>query len=113
MDASGRGFMPFAAQMRYAARSVRVLPLAASGLAAGVLASGGAAAAAPAPASGGCAAVEVLAARGTGEPQSGSVIMGGLVNAIAQRTSGQVYQVRYPASTDYVNGPNEGASDAL
>lgn len=72
-------------------------------------AAGGAAPAAAGP----CAAVEVLAARGTGEPQSGSLIMGSLPRDIAQRTGGQVYQVRYPASVDYINGPNQGADDAL
>jgi cutinase len=64
-------------------------------------------------AAGACTNVEVLAARGTGEPQSGSLIMGGLSNGIAQRTQGDVYQVRYPAGVDYLNGPNQGATDAL
>jgi hypothetical protein len=68
---------------------------------------------APAPAPGGCAPVEVLAARGTGEPQTGSFIMGGLTRGIAQQTQGRVYQVRYPAVADFLNGPNQGATDAL
>jgi cutinase len=64
-------------------------------------------------AAGGCTPVEVIAARGTGEPQTGSLIMGGLSNGIAQRTQGDVYHVRYPASIDYLNGPQQGATDAL
>ena len=39
--------------------------------------------------------------------------MGGMPAEIAQRTGGHVYQVRYPASVDYVNGPGQGATDAL
>jgi cutinase len=93
--------------LRRPARSVAVLSLGAVGVAGGLTA-----AAAPAGAAN-CAPVEVIAARGTGEPQSGSFIMGGLVNTVAQRTGGEVYQVQYPASTDYVNGPNQGATDAL
>jgi cutinase len=76
---------------------------------------GGAGVAAPPPApAGACAPVEVLAARGTGEPQqTGSFIMGGLTNGIARQTGGTKYEVRYPASTDYFNDPNRGAADAL
>ena len=65
------------------------------------------------PPAGPCAPVEVLAARGTTEPQSGSFIMGGLSNGIAAQTGGRVYQVRYPATQDFANGPNQGATDAL
>ena len=66
------------------------------------------------PPAGGCAPVDVLAARGTGEPQqTGSFIMGGLSNGIAQQTGGTKYEVQYPASTDYLNDPNTGAADAL
>jgi cutinase len=74
---------------------------------------GGGAAPGPAPAPGSCAPVEVIAARGTGELQSGSIIMGGLSNGIAQQTGGRVYHVVYPASVDYLNGPGQGAADAL
>jgi cutinase len=62
---------------------------------------------------GACAPVEVIAARGTTEPQSGSFIMGGLSNGIASATGGRVYQVQYPAAADFANGPNQGAADAL
>jgi pimeloyl-ACP methyl ester carboxylesterase len=73
---------------------------------------GGGAAPGPAP-TGSCAPVEVVAARGTGEPQTGSFIMGGLTNGIARQVAGSVYHVRYPAGVDYMNGPNQGAADAL
>jgi cutinase len=89
-----------------------VLSLTALGIAACTSPGGGGGGGA-APPSGGCRAVEVLAARGTGEPQAGSIIMGGLTSGIAQRTQANVYQVRYPASVDYLNGPNQGATDAL
>jgi cutinase len=78
----------------------------------GAPAGGGGALPGPAPA-GGCAPVEVIAARGTGELPTGSFIMGGLTNGIARQVGGSVYQVNYPASVDYVNGPNQGAADAL
>jgi cutinase len=103
--------MSFGAQMRVPARSVAVLSAAALGVAGFATSHATAVGAAQAAAS--CSAVEVLSARGTGEPQSGSIIMGGLVSAVAQRTGGHVYQVQYPATTDYVNGPNQGAGDAL
>jgi cutinase len=98
---------------RIAALSLSAIGLVAMGSACtSAPAPGGGGGAAPAP-GGGCTAVEVLAARGTTEPQSGSFIMGGLSNGIAQRTQGNVYQVRYPAVADFVNGPNQGAADAL
>jgi hypothetical protein len=74
---------------------------------------GAAVVSAPSAGAAACAPVDVIAARGTGEPQSGSFILGGVTSAIAQQTGGSVYQVRYPATTDYVNGPNQGATDAL
>jgi cutinase len=74
---------------------------------------GGGSFAGPAP-TGGCSPVEVLAARGTGEPQqTGSFIMGGLTNGIARQTGGTKYEVKFPASTDYFNDPNKGSADAL
>jgi hypothetical protein len=97
---------------RIVALSLSAIGLAAMGSACTAPAPGGGGGATPAP-GGGCSAVEVLAARGTTEPQSGSFIMGGLSNGIAQRTGGKVYQVRYPAVADFVNGPNQGAADAL
>jgi hypothetical protein len=89
--------------------SLGALPLAASGLGAcappgGGGGGGGGGAAA-------CAPVEVLAARGTTEPQSGSFIMGGLSSGIASRTGGRVYQVVYPAAISQNFTP--GVTDAL
>jgi hypothetical protein len=62
---------------------------------------------------GGCAPVEVLAARGTSEPQSGSMIMGGLTRGIAQQTGGTTYEVRYSSSAEYMVSPQEGVTDTL
>jgi cutinase len=62
---------------------------------------------------GSCKPVEVIAARGTSEPQQSSIIMSGLGNGIAQQTGGSIYQVVYDAGFDYLNGPGQGASDAL
>ena len=61
----------------------------------------------------GCPDVEIVSARGTTEPQSGSFIMGPLNQGIAAQTGAAIYQVVYPASTDFVNSPNAGVSDAL
>jgi cutinase len=102
--------VPSTAISRSVARRVSLLSLTAVAFAACTTSGGGVRAAA---APGACTPVEVLAARGTGEPQSGSIIMGGLASGIAQRTQGSVYQVRYPAGVDYLNGPNQGATDAL
>jgi hypothetical protein len=65
------------------------------------------------PGSPGCPNVEIVSARGTTEPQSGSFIMGALNQGIAAQTGAGTYQVVYPASGDFVNSPNVGVSDAL
>jgi hypothetical protein len=91
--------------------SLSALPVAAGGMAACTAPDGGGGV--PAPVPGGCAKVEVLSARGTTEPQSGSFIMGGLSRGIASRTGGIVYEVNYPSSAEYFSSPQIGVTDTI
>jgi cutinase len=88
--------------------SLAALPLAATGLAACTGAPGGGGGG-----GGGCSPVEVISARGTTEPQTGSLIMGGLSRGIASRVGGNVYEVQYPSSAEYLSSPQIGVTDTL
>lgn len=53
-------------------------------------------------------------ARGTGELQGAPTGLAGFVSGVLASVSGGLkYEVVYPATVDYLNGPIEGASDAI
>ncbi|KAJ3148791.1 hypothetical protein HDU86_007346 [Geranomyces michiganensis] len=61
-----------------------------------------------------CPAVEIITARGTTEPQNGSYTLRPIVQRITQAVPNtSVYDVVYPANTDFTNGPIIGARDLL
>ncbi|KAJ3296965.1 hypothetical protein HK104_001010 [Borealophlyctis nickersoniae] len=61
-----------------------------------------------------CSPVEILSARGTTEPQSGSLVMASVINNIQDKVPGTtLYNVVYPANTDFVGGPIIGSKDLL
>src|SRR4051794_3975568 len=91
--------------------SIAALPLAAASFAA--CTEGGGGGAIGGGAGGGCTPVEVISARGTTEPQTGSMIMGGLSRGIASRVGGNVYEVQYPSSAEYMSSPQIGVTDTL
>lgn len=64
-------------------------------------------------ASAGCPNVEVIFARGTGEPPGLGVVGNGLVSSLREKTGRSVgaYGVNYPASKDFLAATN-GANDA-
>jgi hypothetical protein len=90
--------------------TLTALPLTAAGLAACTTPGGGGG---NPGGGGGCTPVEVLSARGTTEPQSGSLIMGGLSRGIASRLGGNVYEVNYPSSAEYFTSPQIGVTDTI
>ncbi len=83
------------------------------GALAGALSVAGAlpASAAPAPASG-CAAVETIAVRGTGEPAGGGSIAGPLAAALRAQLpqTVQTHNLSYPASSNYFSSVRQGVS---
>jgi cutinase len=89
--------------------SFAALPLAAASFAACTDGGGGGAIGG----GGACTPVEVISARGTTEPQTGSMIMGGLSRGIASRVGGNVYEVQYPSSAEYLSSPQIGVTDTL
>ncbi|KAJ3168323.1 hypothetical protein HDU88_001763 [Geranomyces variabilis] len=61
-----------------------------------------------------CPAIEFITARGTTEPQNGSFTLNPIVKKITQAVpSTAVYDVVYPANTDFTMGPIIGAKDLL
>ncbi|KAJ3036226.1 hypothetical protein HDV00_002981 [Rhizophlyctis rosea] len=61
-----------------------------------------------------CPSIEIISARGTGEPQSGSLGMAPIFSAIQSAISPytqSIYNVVYPASADFFSSPAIGASD--
>lgn len=59
-----------------------------------------------------CPAYQLVSARGTFEPQTGTVQLTNTVNDIlAAVPGGSTYEVVYPAFINYVSGPFEGAND--
>lgn len=90
-------------------RSRVLLAVAAAG--AVVLGSAAPAAAAPAPASG-CAQVETIAVRGTGEAQGGGSVAGPLASALQSQLvqTVQTFNLVYPASANYTSSVRQGVS---
>ncbi|EGG02404.1 family 5 carbohydrate esterase [Melampsora larici-populina 98AG31] len=80
---------------------------------------GGAAAAAPAAGGGGggggeCGKYAIVSARGTGEKQKNPTGYAGFIKGLMKQVAGgSNYEVVYPATTDYNNGPKQGANDAM
>ncbi|KAJ3050575.1 hypothetical protein HK097_008421 [Rhizophlyctis rosea] len=63
-----------------------------------------------------CPSIEIISARGTTEPQSGSRGMAPIFSAITRSVSplnANVYNVVYPASMNFATGPSTGAADVL
>jgi cutinase len=69
--------------------------------------------AAPAASAAGCSAVEVVFARGTGQPAGVGREGQAFVSALKNKVRGvSVYAVNYPASDDFIAGAAAGANDA-
>jgi cutinase len=69
--------------------------------------------AAPAASAAGCSAVEVVFARGTGQPAGVGREGQAFVSALKNKVGGvSVYAVNYPASDDFIAGAAAGANDA-
>jgi hypothetical protein len=61
-----------------------------------------------------CSPVEIITARGSLEPQSGSAVIGRTNRALVAAIPGAtVYEVRYPAGTDFSKSPLKGATDLV
>jgi cutinase len=70
---------------------------------------------APAASAAGCSAVEVVFARGTGQPAGVGREGQAFVNSLKSQVKGKsvgVYAVNYPASDDFIGGTVAGANDA-
>lgn len=63
----------------------------------------------------GCKRYKIISARGTGEAQGGRYLgYSGTISGILRSVpNGANYEVKYPATTDYLNGPVQGSNDAL
>lgn len=62
---------------------------------------------------GGCKKYKIISARGTGENQARPTGYAKFISGVlAAVPDGGNYEVRYPASVDYVTGPGQGAADA-
>ncbi|KAH9824813.1 family 5 carbohydrate esterase [Melampsora americana] len=62
---------------------------------------------------GGCSKYKIISARGTGENQANPTGYRGFINGVLLTVPGGAnYEVRYPATVDYMTGPVQGASDA-
>jgi cutinase len=73
----------------------------------------GALVAAPAASAAGCSPVEVVFARGTGQPAGVGREGQAFVSALKNKVRGvSVYAVDYPASDDFISGTAAGANDA-
>ncbi|EGF99528.1 cutinase [Melampsora larici-populina 98AG31] len=63
---------------------------------------------------GGCKKYKIISARGTGEPQATPIGYRKYISSVlAAVPDGGNYEVKYPASVDYMSGPGQGAADAL
>ncbi|KAJ3049772.1 securin, sister chromatid separation inhibitor [Rhizophlyctis rosea] len=63
-----------------------------------------------------CPSLGIISARGTSEPQSGSRGMSPIFSAITSKVSPlttKIYNVVYPANTNFATGPGIGAADVL
>jgi cutinase len=61
-----------------------------------------------------CSPVEVISARGSLEPATGSRVIGRAVDAVLAAVPGSTrYEVRYPATADFQTSPQKGANDLL
>ncbi|KAG0143836.1 hypothetical protein CROQUDRAFT_48224 [Cronartium quercuum f. sp. fusiforme G11] len=61
----------------------------------------------------GCSKYVIVSARGTGENQLNPTGNRNVVKGVmSQVPGGSNYEVKYPATTDYINGPVQGAADA-
>ena len=61
-----------------------------------------------------CSPVEIISARGSLEPQTGSLVIGRTNRALVAAIPGAtVYEVRYPAGTDFSKSPLKGAGDLV
>ncbi|EGG02403.1 family 5 carbohydrate esterase [Melampsora larici-populina 98AG31] len=77
-------------------------------------AAGGAGGATGEAAGGGCGKYAIVSARGTGEKQKNPTGYAGFIKGLLKTAPGGVnYEVVYPATTDYQNGPKQGATDAM
>ncbi|EGG09271.1 family 5 carbohydrate esterase [Melampsora larici-populina 98AG31] len=65
-------------------------------------------------AGGGCGKYAIVSARGTGEKQKNPTGYAGFIKGLMKQVPGGAnYEVVYPATTDYLNGPKQGATDAM
>lgn len=63
---------------------------------------------------GGCSKYKIISARGTGENQAMPTVCMGLIKGVLSAVpGGGNYEVVYPAAVDYMNGPVQGATDAI
>ncbi|KAG0149769.1 hypothetical protein CROQUDRAFT_73940 [Cronartium quercuum f. sp. fusiforme G11] len=63
---------------------------------------------------GGCGKYVIVSARGTGEQQRNPTGYAGYIKGLMKQVpGGSNYEVVYPATVDYTNGPRQGATNAM